>query len=90
MFCQDFQFLFNVNQVQDIFKEIYSKNKLLISSAGVGVDTIKDLRIRWDRFEDTSRSHEEKLKNEVICLKYIKHSKCKDKSFCNPFDRWRC
>lgn len=76
--------------MQDIFKAIYSKNKLLISSAGVGVDTIKDLRIRWDRFEDMSRSHEEKLKNEVICLKYIKHFKCKAQSFYTLFDRWKC
>ena len=52
-------------QVHPLFGKAESKNKLLRSVAGGGVDQIGQLQARWDKFEMMMESHELMVKEQV-------------------------
>ena len=51
-----------------MFDKAESKNKLLRSVAGGGVDTLGQLPARWDKFELMMESHKLMIKEQVISL----------------------
>ena len=55
----------NCLQVFPLFEKAESKNKLLRSVAGGGVDQIGQLQARWDKFELMMESHELMVKEQV-------------------------
>lgn len=52
-------------QVHPLFDKAESKNKLLRSVAGGGVEQISQLQARWDKFEMMMESHELMIKEQV-------------------------
>lgn len=52
-------------QVHPLFDKAESKNKLLRSVAGGGVEQISQLQARWDKFEMMMESHELMVKEQV-------------------------
>lgn len=48
-----------------MFDKAESKNKLLRSVAGGGVEQISQLQARWDKFEMMMESHELMVKEQV-------------------------
>lgn len=52
-------------QIFPLFERAESKNKLLRSTAGGGVDQIGTLKARWDKFEIMMESHELMVKEQV-------------------------
>ena len=52
-------------QVHPLFGKAESKNKLLRSVAGGGVEQIGQLQARWDKFEMMMESHELMVKEQV-------------------------
>lgn len=52
-------------QVHPLFDKAESKNKLLRSVAGGGVEQIGQLQARWDKFEMMMESHELMVKEQV-------------------------
>jgi len=52
-------------QVHPLFGKAESKNKLLRSVSGGGVDQIGQLQARWDKFEMMMESHELMVKEQV-------------------------
>ncbi len=54
-----------ISQVHPLFDKAESKNKLLRSVAGGGVDQIGQLQARWDKFEMMMESHELMVKEQV-------------------------
>ena len=63
-----------------MFDKAESKNKLLRSVAGGGVEQIGQLQARWDKFELMMESHElmvkEQVSNPTLCsLATVKHPK---------------
>ena len=57
-------------QIFPLFDKAESKNKLLRSVAGGGVDQIGTLQARWDKFELMMESHELMVKEQVGCHNY--------------------
>ncbi|KAM7436007.1 Cytoplasmic dynein 2 heavy chain 1 [Porites harrisoni] len=56
-------------QVHPLFDKAESKNKLLRSVAGGGVEQIGQLQARWDKFELMMESHELMVKEQVEVMK---------------------
>lgn len=54
-----------LSQIQPLFEKVESKNKLLRSVAGGGVEQIGQLQARWDKFELMMESHELMVKEQV-------------------------
>ena len=52
-------------QIHPLFDKAESKNKLLRSVAGGGVEQIGQLQARWDKFEMMMESHELMVKEQV-------------------------
>ena len=52
-------------QIHPLFDKAESKNKLLRSVAGGGVEQIDQLQARWDKFEMMMESHELMVKEQV-------------------------
>ena len=52
-------------QIHSLFDKAESKNKLLRSVAGGGVEQIDQLQARWDKFEMMMESHELMVKEQV-------------------------
>ena len=52
-------------QIHPLFDKAESKNKLLRSVAGGGVEQIGQLQARWDKFELMMQSHELMVKEQV-------------------------
>lgn len=52
-------------QIHPLFGKAESKNKLLRSVAGGGVEQIGQLQARWDKFEMMMESHELMVKEQV-------------------------
>jgi len=57
-----------VFQIKPLFDKAESKNKLLRSVAGGGVDSINTLLARWDKFELMMESHQLMVKEQVRVL----------------------
>jgi len=55
-------------QIKPLFDKAESKNKLLRSVAGGGVDSINTLLARWDKFELMMESHQLMVKEQVRVL----------------------
>ena len=57
-------------KIQPLFEKAESKNKLLRSVAGEGIDQIGQLQSRWDKFELMMESHELMVKEQVglVCF----------------------
>ena len=49
-----------------LFESAESKNKLLRSVAGGGVEQLATLQARWDKFELMLQSHQLMIKEQVI------------------------
>ena len=67
-------------QVHPLFDKAESKNKLLRSVAGGGVEQIGQLQAKWDKFELMMESHELMVKEQVsnptlYSLATVKHLK---------------
>ncbi|KAK6172722.1 hypothetical protein SNE40_016326 [Patella caerulea] len=56
-------------EIQPLFNKAESKNKLLRSVAGGGVETISTLQGRWDKFELMMESHQLMVKEQVEVMK---------------------
>ncbi|XP_052794024.1 cytoplasmic dynein 2 heavy chain 1-like isoform X3 [Mya arenaria] len=56
-------------EIKPLFDKAESKNKLLRSVAGGGVDSINNLLARWDKFELMMESHQLMVKEQVDTLK---------------------
>uniref|UniRef100_A0ABM5FWF4 Cytoplasmic dynein 2 heavy chain 1 n=2 Tax=Agamidae TaxID=81953 RepID=A0ABM5FWF4_9SAUR len=52
-----------------LFKEAESKNKLLRTVAGGGIETIGNLRATWDKFELMMESHQLMVKEQIEVMK---------------------
>lgn len=59
------KFFFFLIQIHPLFEKAESKNKLLRSTAGEGIDQIGQLKGRWDKFELMMESHELMVKEQV-------------------------
>ena len=59
-----FLFLFTL-KVKPLFEKAESKNKLLRSVAGGGVESLSQLQSRWDKFEIMMESHQLMVKEQV-------------------------
>ena len=57
-----------LSQIQPLFEKVESKNKLLRSVAGGGVEQIGQLQARWDKFELMMESHELMVKEQVSSI----------------------
>ncbi|KAM4699205.1 cytoplasmic dynein 2 heavy chain 1 [Discoglossus pictus] len=56
-------------EVLPLFKEAEDKNRLLRSVAGGGLDTISNLRAKWDKFELMMESHQLMVKEQIEIMK---------------------
>lgn len=56
--------------MEPLFLEVESKNKLLRSVAGGGVDQLSELKIQWDKFELMMESHQLMIKDQVNNIGY--------------------
>ncbi|XP_053561557.1 cytoplasmic dynein 2 heavy chain 1 [Bombina bombina] len=56
-------------EIMPLFKEAEDKNRLLRSVAGGGLDTISNLRAKWDKFELMMESHQLMVKEQVEIMK---------------------
>ncbi|CAH1776602.1 unnamed protein product [Owenia fusiformis] len=65
------------SEVQPLFEKAETKNKLLRSVAGGGVDTLTTLRGRWDKFELMMESHQLMVKEQVDVMKSNVQSRVK-------------
>ncbi|XP_064610087.1 cytoplasmic dynein 2 heavy chain 1-like isoform X3 [Liolophura sinensis] len=64
-------------RVAPLFEKADSKNKLLRSVAGGGVDSINQLQARWDKFELMMESHQLMVKEQVEVMKTNLQSRVK-------------
>jgi hypothetical protein len=57
-----------------LFEKAESKNKLLRSVAGGGVEQVGPLQARWDKFELMMESHELMVKEQVYryCISFVR------------------
>ncbi|XP_069615312.1 cytoplasmic dynein 2 heavy chain 1 [Ranitomeya imitator] len=56
-------------EILPLFKEAEDKNRLLRSVAGGGLDTIGNLRAKWDKFELMMESHQLMVKEQIEIMK---------------------
>ncbi|XP_053312461.1 cytoplasmic dynein 2 heavy chain 1 isoform X2 [Spea bombifrons] len=56
-------------EILPLFKEAEEKNRLLRSVAGGGLDTIGNLRAKWDKFELMMESHQLMIKEQIEIMK---------------------
>ncbi|XP_068122972.1 cytoplasmic dynein 2 heavy chain 1 isoform X2 [Hyperolius riggenbachi] len=56
-------------EILPLFKEAEDKNRLLRSVAGGGLDTISNLRAKWDKFELVMESHQLMVKEQIEIMK---------------------
>ncbi|XP_041438616.1 cytoplasmic dynein 2 heavy chain 1 isoform X2 [Xenopus laevis] len=56
-------------EILPLFKEAEEKNRLLRSVAGGGLDTIGNLRAKWDKFELMMESHQLMVKEQIEVMK---------------------
>ncbi|XP_012944204.1 cytoplasmic dynein 2 heavy chain 1 [Aplysia californica] len=63
--------------VKPLFEKAESKNKLLRSVAGGGVDSLTQLQSRWDKFEIMMESHQLMVKEQVEVMKSNVQSRVK-------------
>ncbi|KAG8584671.1 hypothetical protein GDO81_004716 [Engystomops pustulosus] len=56
-------------EILPLFKEAEDKNRLLRSVAGGGLDTIGNLRGKWDKFELMMESHQLMVKEQIEIMK---------------------
>ncbi|KAM8977653.1 cytoplasmic dynein 2 heavy chain 1 [Pelodytes ibericus] len=56
-------------EIMPLFKEAEDKNRLLRSVAGGGLDTISELRAKWDKFELMMESHQLMVKEQIEMMK---------------------
>ncbi|XP_018422828.1 PREDICTED: cytoplasmic dynein 2 heavy chain 1 [Nanorana parkeri] len=56
-------------EILPLFKEAEDKNRLLRSVAGSGLDTISNLRAKWDKFELMIESHQLMVKEQIEIMK---------------------
>ena len=54
-----------LQQIKPLFEKSESKNKLLRTVAGGGVDQLSQLQARWDKFEIMMESHELMVREQV-------------------------
>jgi dynein heavy chain 2 len=59
------EFLKQKKEIVPLFDSAESKNKLLRSVAGAGVDQLNTLQGRWDKFELMMESHQLMVKEQV-------------------------
>lgn len=52
-------------QILPLFQEAEDKNRLLRTVAGGGVETVSNLRAKWDKFELMMESHQLMIKDQV-------------------------
>ncbi|XP_075448514.1 cytoplasmic dynein 2 heavy chain 1 isoform X2 [Ascaphus truei] len=62
-------------EILPLFKEAEDKNRLLRSVAGGGLDTISNLRAKWDKFELMMASHQLMVKEQIEIMKENLNSK---------------
>ena len=53
-----------------LFDTVESKNKLLRTVAGGGVEQIGPLKAKWDKFELMMESHQLMVREQVRCYRY--------------------
>lgn len=63
-----FSFFDNL-KIRPLFEKAESKNRLLRSVAGEGIEQIGQLQARWDKFEIMMESHELMVKEQVWVIK---------------------
>ncbi|CAG5115632.1 unnamed protein product, partial [Candidula unifasciata] len=63
------EFIVTKKEVKPLFEKAESKNKLLRSVAGAGVDSLTQLQSRWDKFEIMMESHQLMVKEQVDVMK---------------------
>ncbi|XP_073414467.1 cytoplasmic dynein 2 heavy chain 1 isoform X2 [Dendrobates tinctorius] len=56
-------------EILPLFKEAEDENRLLRSVAGGGLDTIGNLRAKWDKFELMMESHQLMVKEQIEIMK---------------------
>ncbi|KAG8452968.1 hypothetical protein GDO86_004684 [Hymenochirus boettgeri] len=56
-------------EILPLFKEAEEKNRLLRSVAGGGLDTISNLRAKWDKFELVMESHQLMVNEQIEIMK---------------------
>ncbi|XP_063807614.1 cytoplasmic dynein 2 heavy chain 1 isoform X2 [Pseudophryne corroboree] len=56
-------------EILPLFKEAEDKNRLLRSVAGGGLDTISNLRAKWDKFELMMESYQLMVKEQIEIMK---------------------
>ncbi|XP_077984893.1 cytoplasmic dynein 2 heavy chain 1-like [Glandiceps talaboti] len=56
-------------EIMPLFEKAESKNKMLRSVAGGGMDSISQLQAKWDKFELMMESHELMVKEQVEVMK---------------------
>ena len=52
-------------EIEPLFLEAEKKNKLLRSVAGGGMESLGELKTRWDKFEIMMESHQLMIKDQV-------------------------
>lgn len=52
-------------QILPLFQEAEDKNRLLRTVAGGGLETISNLKAKWDKFELMMESHQLMIKDQV-------------------------
>ncbi|XP_055895255.1 cytoplasmic dynein 2 heavy chain 1-like isoform X1 [Biomphalaria glabrata] len=63
------EFMATKKEVKPLFDKAESKNKLLRSVAGGGVESLTQLQSRWDKFEIMMESHQLMVKEQVEVMK---------------------
>ena len=58
-------------KINPLFEKVESKNKLLRSVAGEGIEQIGQLKARWDKFELMMESHELMVKEQVLLISML-------------------
>lgn len=56
-------------QILPLFQEAEDKNRLLRTVAGGGVETVSNLRAKWDKFELMMESHQLMIKDQIEVMK---------------------
>lgn len=54
-----------------LFQEAEDKNRLLRTVAGGGLETISNLKAKWDKFELMMESHQLMIKDQVRTFSYL-------------------
>ena len=57
--------IWHLFQIRPLFEKAESKNRLLRSVAGGGMEQLSQLQARWEKFEIMMESHELMVKEQV-------------------------